>query len=101
MNTYELVNALKARYGLKSDYETAKFLNIDKQSVYNWRDGKECSDKVALILAEKLGYNPARVLLEVQASRSESPLTKKAFLEAAKALPLEIDNKNNGIKEAS
>lgn len=101
MNTYELVNALKARYGLKSDYETAKFLNIDKQSVYNWRDGKECSDKVAVLLAEKLDYNPARVLLEVQASRSESPLTKKAFLEAAKSLPLKMGNKNSEIKEAS
>ena len=101
MNTHDLINALKAKYGLKTDYETAKFLNVSKQSIYNYRDGRECNDNMAILIAEKLGYNPARVLLEVQAHRSKSPLTKRAFLDAAKSLPLEIGNKNNGIKEAS
>ena len=101
MNTQDLINALKAKHSLKSDYEVAKFLNVSKQSIYNYRDGRECDDKTAILLAEKLDFNPARVLLEIQAHRTKNPLTKEVFLKTAESLPLEMNNKNNGLKRSA
>ena len=100
MNTYDLITALKAKYSLESDYQVHKFLKVNKQTVYNWRNGKQCDDDMALKLADLLNYNPQRVLLEVQGHRTNNPVIKETYLAYAETLPLEKGKKNNELSKA-
>ncbi|CAH6782640.1 Helix-turn-helix transcriptional regulator [Vibrio chagasii] len=52
--TYEnaLLNRTKAKFGLTSEYQLAKKLNVDQSTVRNWRNGRNSIDwKIAFHIA--------------------------------------------------
>lgn len=69
-----LVDELRARLALTSDYQVAKLLGVTRSSVSLWRLGHgHMSDATALKVAEYLDADPLWVLLRVWESRSDSP----------------------------
>lgn len=97
MNTYDLATALKTKLGLKSDYALAKYLGLSQQAVSLWKTVKQCDDDMAIRLAEELGYDPSRILLEIQGHRTSCQITKNAFLAYAESMPLIKVKKKKGL----
>ena len=84
MTTIEYIDALKARYGLRSEYAVAKFLNVTTSTSLNWRHGKShFEDEMALRVAELLDLEPSRVLADMHAQRAKSENVRAAWLKIA------------------
>lgn len=85
--TVEFLDALKARYHLKSDYALAKFLQTNTQNISRYRKGwtfdAEISLKVAGLLELPVGYVLACIEEERAAKRPE---IKAAWRKVADAL---------------
>lgn len=78
--TIDFVRALKARYGLGSDYAVHKFLGVSKQSVSNWRNGNNFfDDATAIRVAGLLEIEPAYVLACVHQERAKSDAERAAW----------------------
>ena len=81
--TVQLMDAVKARHEMPSDYRLAKVLGVSFSRVSNWRRGHHgFSDEVAIKVAELLEEPPELVLLEVLAERAKRTEVR-AVLEAA------------------
>lgn len=85
--TIELLDAVKARHGLTSDYQLAKMMGFNTSRVSHYRGGRRLlSDETAIQIAELLNRPAGEVLALVQAERATSDVVKKAWSKAAKAL---------------
>lgn len=85
MNTQQLLDAVKSRYSLPSDYALAKFLGLKQQTVSKYRvDGNTLSDETALLVADKLGMDAGEVLAWMHAERAKSPAAKRALEKLAR-----------------
>lgn len=74
MNTMELLEAVKVRRGIASDYALAKALGVSQPTVASYRAGNSrISDDVALTVAEILGMNPLIVIAAANAERAKTP----------------------------
>jgi predicted transcriptional regulator len=70
--TNDLLNRLKAVYGLQSDYALAKKIGISRQAVSKYRTlTRTLDDCVAVEVAELLELNPFQVLASMQLERAE------------------------------
>jgi len=68
----ELLNAIKARRKLRSDYALAKHLGVRVQVISNYRNRKSLPDEVmAIRIADELGMERGYVLACVAAERAE------------------------------
>lgn len=68
----QLLDAVKARHGLSSDYALAKFLEVSKSAVSNWSAGVSSpDDMMALRIADELDLDPAYTLALVHANRNK------------------------------
>ena len=77
MNTLDLLEAVKVRRGITSDYALAKALGITQAAVSNYRAGSsKLSDDVALTVAEILGMHPLTVIAAANAERAKTPEQK-------------------------
>lgn len=84
MNTSELLDAVKDRLDLPSDYALAKYLGISHQRVYKLRSSNgHLGDEAALKVAEALDLDPGRFLVEVHAARTKCPAARKALEQVA------------------
>lgn len=73
MNTLELLEAVKERRGVKSDYALAKVLGVTQTAVSSYRTGNsKISDDVALTVAEILGMHPLVVIAAANAERAKT-----------------------------
>ncbi len=82
-----LLDLVKSRYDLKSDYKLAKFLEVDPSRISNYRNGRSHLDeKLALVVAKLLDFNAGAVLAWTQAERTKCPDARIAWLNAAKVL---------------
>ena len=70
--TNRLLDAVKARLGLKTDYQLAKHCVIGQQVLSRYRrGGHTLGDEKAIEFDELIGADPVVALLEVQAERAE------------------------------
>ncbi len=70
--TESLLDALKTRLSLRSDYALAKYLGVTTVSMARWRAGGSLSDENAIRVADLLKMPRAYVLACMAAQRSES-----------------------------
>jgi predicted transcriptional regulator len=81
MNTIELLDAVKARREITSDYALAKVLGITQQAVSSYRAGNSAiSDDVALTVAEILQIHPLQVIAAANAERAKTPEQKERWM---------------------
>jgi predicted transcriptional regulator len=74
MNTLELLDAVKVRRGITSDYALAKVLGVTQAAVSGYRTGRSrIDDDVALTVAEILHLNPMHVIAAANAERAKTP----------------------------
>lgn len=72
LKTIELLEQVKAAYGLPSDYALAKKLGLTRGAVSKYRcQGTTLDDKVAIEIAELLDLNPLSVVASMHAERAE------------------------------
>ncbi|MFC4932965.1 DUF3693 domain-containing protein [Massilia sp. GCM10023247] len=77
MNTIELLEAVKVKRGISSDYALAKALGVSQPAVSSYRAGNsKISDDVALTVAEILGMHPLAVIAVANAERARTPAQK-------------------------
>ena len=78
--TADFIEALKAKYGLKSNYAVAKFLNQTDTAIARWSNGKTTfSDETAMHVAYLLDLDPAYVVASVHAERAKHANEKKLW----------------------
>jgi len=74
LNTLDLLEAVKVRRGISSDYALAKALGVSQPTVASYRAGNSrISDDVALTVAEILGMHPMSVIAAANAERAKTP----------------------------
>lgn len=86
MNSNSLLDALKKRVDVPSDYALARdILHVTPHALREMRE-RGLSDERALQVAELLDLNPGEVLAAIHAERSKTKEVKEAWERAAKAL---------------
>jgi len=74
MNTLELLEAVKAKRGITSDYALAKVLGVTQQAVSSYRSGNSIiNDDVCLSVASILDLQPIFVIAQANAERAKTP----------------------------
>lgn len=87
MNSVELVERLKARHALRSNYAVAKFLGVYPSTVTSWQKGRSrMDDKLALKVAEALEMDPGEVLASLYAERTDCPEVRKVWEHVAERM---------------
>lgn len=85
MGTCDLLDAVKARFGLPSDYAVAQKIGVTRSMMSRYRQRKDfLGDDMAVQVAELIGVDPAEALAMVHAERSKSPAVRRAFERLAK-----------------
>lgn len=83
--TVELLDEIKGRYGIASDYGLAKYLGFDESRINHYRAGRRyLSDETALQIAKLLDMPAGQVLAMIQAERATNAAVKKAWESLAK-----------------
>lgn len=73
MKTVEILDAVKQRHGLTSDYKLAKLLKTSPQKISNWRAGRTLPGTLSCFaIAEALGEQPAGIIALVELERAEN-----------------------------
>lgn len=85
MNSNELLDAVKERLQLQSDYALAKKLDITQESIRQWRH-RGLSDERAVQICELLKIDPNPVLADIHAERATNPKTRKTWQAIAERL---------------
>ena len=85
MDTNELLDAVKTRHGIPSDYALSQALGMSRQGVRALRESG-LSDARAVQIASLLELDPARVLAWVHAERAQDPAVRKVWEKLAKSL---------------
>lgn len=73
MKTVQMLDAVKERHGLTSDYKLAKLLKTSPQKISNWRAGRTLPGTLSCFaIAEALGDQPASIIAMVELERAEA-----------------------------
>ena len=87
MNTRQLMERIKERQNVKSDYALANLMDVMPPVVHMWTHGKRVISDEHLPRAAELAQVPlAQLACLIAAERSSKPAVKRAFKEAAAAL---------------
>ncbi|OEZ93493.1 helix-turn-helix protein [Janthinobacterium sp. HH106] len=82
MNTMEYMGAVKAALGIESDYALSKALNVTRQTVSRYVQGKGYfDDAVAVKVAELLQIHPGLVMLDMHRERAKTPAEQTIWQE--------------------
>jgi transcriptional regulator with XRE-family HTH domain len=80
----ELLDQVKARHGIASDYKLAFYLNVSQGTVQNWRHERSLPDSKAVTrIANELGLDVDVLLMEVESQRAGNDFTKAAWARIA------------------
>jgi len=83
----EVLDAVKARNGITSDYKLAMFLGIGDGNLRNYRHGRSLPDEKACErIAAALGEQPFVLLAEMQAQRSRTTEARSLWEQLANQL---------------
>ena len=89
MKTVDYLDAVKAAYGLTSDYQLAKKLSISTNRITNYRSNRSfMDDNLAMKIAYLLDAEPLQVLAHVHAEREHrngNELMENFWLDVAKS----------------
>lgn len=69
MRTADYLSALKAHYGISSDYALAKALGISFQSISRYKNGGTFDNLMALRVADLLQLPPLEVITDQRAAQ--------------------------------
>lgn len=84
--TVEILDAIKRRLSIASDYKLAQAMGVSRQSVSQWRNGVYHLDVFASAkAAELLGEPHIKIIAIVEAERTKRPEQVKYWKELAKA----------------
>jgi hypothetical protein len=87
MNTKQLIERIKERQNVKSDYAVANLMDVMPPVVHMWTHGKRVMSDEHLPRAAELALIPlAQLACLIAAERSSKPAVKRAFKEAAAAV---------------
>jgi transcriptional regulator with XRE-family HTH domain len=87
MTTIELLDRVKARHGLTSDYQLAKHMGWTCQTVSDYRNRRRSlGEASALQVAAALDVDPGYVLAVTAAERAQSAAVRSAWERAAARL---------------
>jgi predicted transcriptional regulator len=75
MKAAEWIDRLKASQGIESDYRVAQVLEVSKQTVSTYRAKQDATmdEQTSIKVARLLGVNPAGLVLDQVAERTQSP----------------------------
>lgn len=77
--TVDLLEMLKSRHSIPSDYKLAKYLGVTHQTVSKWRNGLPMSSSKALELAEELELDLDAVYLSLLLDKAKDEREKKVI----------------------
>ena len=78
--TIHVMDTLKRKRGLSSDYAVAKELGVTSSNTSKWRKGQTQMDpETAAKAAELAGLNPAATVAQIEAERAQSPKARSMF----------------------
>jgi transcriptional regulator with XRE-family HTH domain len=84
--TIELLNTVKTKYDLDSDYQLAKKLGVSTARVSNWMKRKSLMDwEVAFQVADLIEINDQEVVYGLLNDKYENPRVIKALQQGAPA----------------
>lgn len=84
-----VLDSIKDRHGLKSDYKLGLYLGITNGSVRNFRHGRSLPDeRICRLLADAAGIDPLILAAQVQAQRSKSDEARSLWEAIAARLQL-------------
>ena len=87
MNTIEILDTLKAEYGLTSDYQLAKKLGTSTSRVGNYRSGRsKFDDEMVLQVENLLDLPEGSLLLEIQSQRTKCKTAAEILHKLSKQL---------------
>jgi hypothetical protein len=70
--TISLLDALKTRHSINSDYAISKVLGVTRQTVSNYRHNRQSfDDKIAVYIAEQLSLDPMCILACMRKERAQ------------------------------
>ncbi len=69
--TFNLFVRWRELKGFKSDNQAALALGVPRQTVQNWKDGRNGEPKYIVRMAEDLGENPTKTVLEAYAEKEK------------------------------
>ena len=85
--TLEFLDTIKAKQGLTSDYQLAKFLKLSDQRISFYRTGKSRFDEdTCIMVADVLGLDQGYVMACIAAERTKSAKAKAAWKHTAELL---------------
>ncbi|WP_432459417.1 helix-turn-helix domain-containing protein [Agarivorans sp. QJM3NY_25] len=76
ITTVELLDGLKARRDIPSDYKLAKYLGITQQAVSKLRNGASMSEEMAFRIADDLEMDAELVVLSILLEKAKNERTK-------------------------
>ncbi|GDY26026.1 hypothetical protein AHAT_19160 [Agarivorans sp. Toyoura001] len=76
ITTLELLDGLKARRDISSDYKLAKYLGITQQAVSKLRNGTSMSEEMAFKIADDLEMDAELVVLSILLEKAKNERTK-------------------------
>ena len=82
-STAKLLNTVKRRQRLKSDYQIVQLLGTSTSLMSQWRRGKVMGEDLALRAAELAGMDPAYVLASLNAERTKSAAARRVWRDLA------------------
>lgn len=78
----EYMQAVKTKLGIESDYALSKALQVTKQTVSRYAQGKGYfDDAVAVKVAELLQIHPGLVMLDMHRERAKTPAEQSIWQE--------------------
>ncbi len=85
--TQKLIEEVKSRLGIQSDYAVAKRFHWSTSRIGNYRVGRSQLDiESSFQIAEVLGKDPAAIIAAVEAERATKPETRAAWIQRLKQL---------------
>jgi transcriptional regulator with XRE-family HTH domain len=83
----ELLDLIKEKHGLKSDYKLALYMGIGGGNIANYRHGRSLPDENACEkIAAALGMDPDVLIAEMNATRAKSPEIRATWARIAHRL---------------
>ena len=85
MKTIDYCRALKKKLAITSDYQLAKQLGLQRQTVSHYVNGHRAFDQpIALRVAEILEISPEKVIADMELERASSPELQEVWKRIAK-----------------
>lgn len=84
-----VVDLIKERHSMKSDYAVCKAFGLSPQNFSNWRSGRSHPDeRMCQILAEAAGIDPLVLAAHMQAQRSKTEEARSLWAMVAERLQM-------------